>query len=197
MFKRKSWWWWFQIFTNVLGFRLQFKFWGDACVWQGDTTRTINKRRNDDNLKVKADIMVMIIIMRFFFTKWEQLTKVRRCDFIYIYIFIYLYSFPESIKKTKLPVILSLWLPPHMWGCSIPPPLPTRPQARDLNFVLSLLLRKSGKVLGSEIYQAGGVNIAGSISPNMNFFSGRVSKFKTIEEKGRLLRPCPSVCLSV
>ena len=121
-------------------------------------------------------------------------------DFIYIYIFS-LYSFPESIKKPKLPVILSLWLPPHMWGCSIPPPLPTRPQARDLKICFvngfDYFMRKSGKILGSEIYQAGGVNIVGSISPNINFFSGRVSKFKTIEEKGRLLQPCLTVCLSV
>ena len=71
-------------------------------------------------------------------------------DVIYIYIFS-LYSFPGSIKKPKLPVILSLWLPPHMWGCSIPPPLPTRPQARDLKFCcvtdFDYFMRESGKNL--------------------------------------------------
>ena len=122
-------------------------------------------------------------------------------DFIYIYIFS-LYSFPESIKKPKLPVILSLWLPPHMWGCSIPPPLPTRPQARDLKFCfvtdLHYFMRKSGKVLGSEIYQEGRVNIVGSISPNINFFSGRegCQNSKQLRKKGGYFSPAHIVTVA-
>ena len=39
----------------------------------------------------------------------------------------------KNVPNQTIPVILSLWLPPHIWGCSMPPPLPTRPQARDLH----------------------------------------------------------------
>ena len=122
-------------------------------------------------------------------------------DFIYIYIFS-LYSFPESIKKPKLPVILSLWLPPHMWGCSIPPPLPTRPQARDLKFCcvtdFDYFMRESGKNLVRKSTSLAKL-ILRVVFHQISTFSlgGGVSKFKTIEEKGRLLQPCPTVCLSV